>query len=421
VAVGRRPEHLVTGRRAERPVVFLHVGEPKSGTTFLQNILWANRDALARQGLQLPGIHPQDHFRANLDLREVPQAPDDPDGSYAGEWALLAAQACRAKDRAIISDEQLAAADDQQAARALRSLAGAEIHVILTVRDFVSVLAPEWQEQVKHRSAVGWHRWVARTRAAEPPATGDRRSWFWAVHDTLDVLRRWSQGVAPEHVHVVVTPPRGAPPGLLWERFASVIGVDPASVDLSGARPNASLGLAEVEVLRRLNRALRRGERIPNWFYLDHVKERLAHDVLAERPVTSRPRLAPRQLAWARGRAAQVIAGLSESGYRIVGDLAELRGPADDAVGTGISPRHVPRAEVLDAAVAALAATLRDRYESGDTAERTVAAADGWARFASPRVKRTVRELTARSRAVGRLRVLAWRLTEAVRSRRGRP
>ena len=59
-----------------RPVVFLHVGAPKSGTTFVQQVMWSNRDELARQGVLLPGAHAQDHFRANQDLREAPQAAD---------------------------------------------------------------------------------------------------------------------------------------------------------------------------------------------------------------------------------------------------------------------------------------------------------------------------------------------------------
>jgi hypothetical protein len=78
---------LRPGRR-EGPVVYLHVGEPKSGTTFLQQVMWGNRAVLAGQGVLLPGAHAQDHFRATQDLRGVPQAPEDPAGSYEGEWDL---------------------------------------------------------------------------------------------------------------------------------------------------------------------------------------------------------------------------------------------------------------------------------------------------------------------------------------------
>ena len=41
--------------------MFLHIGEPKTGTTFLQQVMWPNRAELAAQGVVLPGHHGQDH------------------------------------------------------------------------------------------------------------------------------------------------------------------------------------------------------------------------------------------------------------------------------------------------------------------------------------------------------------------------
>jgi len=35
--------------------VYLHIGEPKTGTSYLQNSLWSNRAGLAAQGVVLPG------------------------------------------------------------------------------------------------------------------------------------------------------------------------------------------------------------------------------------------------------------------------------------------------------------------------------------------------------------------------------
>ena len=45
----------------------------------------------------------------------------------------------------------------RQADRAVRSLFPAEVHVVLTVRDFATLLPAEWQEKVKCRgtAAVG--------------------------------------------------------------------------------------------------------------------------------------------------------------------------------------------------------------------------------------------------------------------------
>jgi hypothetical protein len=67
------------------PRVLVHIGEPKTGTTFLQQVMWSNRAELAAQGVVLPGHHPQDHFSASQDLRVIEKRPDDPAGSLTGE------------------------------------------------------------------------------------------------------------------------------------------------------------------------------------------------------------------------------------------------------------------------------------------------------------------------------------------------
>ncbi|MDT4916729.1 MAG: hypothetical protein QOH89_1429 [Pseudonocardiales bacterium] len=395
-----------SAQRARR-VVYLHIGEPKSATTFLQEVLWHNRAALARQGVYLPGLHAQEHFRATQDLREVRQPADDPSGPWAGEWATLAGQAARTAGVSVISHELLAAATAEQAARAVASLQPAEVHIVLTVRDFGRLLPAEWQETVKHRNRQTWQRWVGRVIGGPDAPPRRRARWFWAVHDTAEVLRRWSADIPAERVHIVTVPRPGGPPELIWERFASVIGVDPQGMDLSAARPNASLGLAEVEALRRLNVALGR-DGLPDWFYAVHVKEALAHGVLAQRPATLRPVLRPRQADWARSRATALIADLRDAGYDVVGDLAELL-PAEQPDMPGRGARKgsaaAPAQAVLDAAVAALADVLRREYAAPHA---TGAVGAGWA--SSTRAKQTARRLASRYAWARGLRRLAWRV-----------
>jgi hypothetical protein len=407
-----------------RPTVFVHVGEPKSGTTFVQQVMWANRDALARQGVLLPGLHPQDHFRANQDLRQVPQAADDPTGSYAGEWDLLAKQALQAERAAVISHELLAAATEEQAARGIASLDGADVHIVLSLRDFVSLLPAEWQETVKHRNRQTWQQWLRRVRATDPEGKPERIRWFWRVHDTPDVLRRWTPGIPADHVHVVTLPPPGSPPNLLWERFASVLGVDPAGADLTSARPNTSLGMAEAEMLRRLNVALGKdgADGVGAYFYGVHVKERLGHEYLAHRTGGPRPQLPPAFYEWAAQRCELVIDTLHRSGYHIVGSLDDLRPRPGYAAPRRTALSEPPVEDVLDAAIGALATTLRQQYAAphGEGSDHRVVDLPAAKVPVNPRVKRLVRDLSSRYPAVGRARVLAWRLTERARSRRSR-
>ena len=53
----------------------------------------------------------------------------------------------------------------------------------------------------------------------------------------------------------------GAPPGLLWERFACAFGLDGLDLDLTAERANPSLGVPETALLRRINRVGQPGAR----------------------------------------------------------------------------------------------------------------------------------------------------------------
>jgi hypothetical protein len=403
-----------------RPRVFLHVGEPKTGTTFLQQVMWRNRSELAAQGVVLPGHHPQDHYRASQDLRGIPKLASDPAGSWTGEWEILARQARQAPRVAVISHELFSAADPEQADRAVRSLEPAEVHIVLTVRDIATLLPAEWQETVKHRNARGWEDWLGDVIDRESTSDDRRQWWFWRVHDTMAVLGLWSRLLPAEHVHVITTPVRGSANGLLWERFAALLGVDPGSVDLTRARPNASLGLPEVEFLRRLNQVL--PEEVPDWFYMWNVKETVAHQALAARPRGDRLVLPADRDAWAKEQAEALIAALNDSGYDLVGELDELR-PRADAQAYA-SPSGQPAEQVLDAAVDATSALIVQQYRKAFPAAGPQPAADGRGLVSrvestmasSPRLKRTVRELSSRSAAVRRLRILAWRVLERRRT-----
>jgi hypothetical protein len=399
------------------PKVLLHIGEPKTGTTFLQHVMWRNRDELSAQGVVLPGHHPQDHYRASQDLRGIPKLASDPAGSWTGEWEILARQAQQAPRVGVISHELFSAADPEQAERAVRSLQPAEVHVVITVRDMATLLPAEWQETVKHRNAKGFGEWLEDVIDRESYSADRRQWWFWRVHDTMAILGIWAQYVPPQRIHVITVPPRGSDNALLWQRFAALLEVDPASVDISRARPNASLGLPEIEFLRRLNEVL--PEEVPDWFYMWNVKEGVAHRALAARPREGRLMIPAEREEWAGKQADVLVEALSESDYDVVGNLEELR-PLP-VTGPAASSADQPAELVLDAAVHAAAAMVVNQYHKAHPAAKPQPSPDRQrglvARVestvaSSPRLKRTVRELSSRFPVVRRIRIVAWRRLE---------
>jgi hypothetical protein len=411
---GRGPadrKNRVPGGR--RPRIYVHIGEPKTGTTFLQRALWGNRAWLAAQGVVLPGYEWRDHNRASRDLREAVREASDPTDPWAGDWDVLAGQALLAPEAAVISDEVLAACHPEQADRAVRSLLAAEVHIVLTVRDLATLLPAEWQETVKTRGIIPWDEWLSDVIDVQS-AADDRRQWrFWTFHDTLAILDMWSRHLPPDQVHVITVPQQG-PPSTLWVRFASVLGIDPGGIDLAEAYANPSLGLAEVEFLRRLNETL--PEEMPYWFYTRNIKRILAHDVLAARARQARLAVPASRQAWVREQSEILVAGLRDSKFHIVGDLGELlpRPAAEPYQGTA----DLPAAQILDAAVAATAALTDQLYRDRHPAPRPRrrrrslrqrASRLEWTVLNGPRAKRVLRK-RSRVRAVRRLRVLIWRV-----------
>jgi hypothetical protein len=412
-----------SGGAQERPRVFLHIGEPKTGTTFLQQVMWRNRAALAGQGVVLPGHHPQDHFRASQDLREIQKLPSDPAGSWTGEWEILASEARQAQRAAVISHELFSAADPLQAERAVQSLRPAEVHLVITVRDIASLLPAEWQETVKHRNSRSWDDWLGDVIDRESVSADRRQWWFWRVHDTLAILDLWSQHLPAQNVHVITAPPASAGTGLLWERFAGVLGIDPGSVDLSRARANSSLGLPEIEFLRRLNEEL--PDEVPDWFYMWNVKEALAHQTLAARSARGRLVLPPDRYSWADAHADALISGLRKSGYDLAGDLDELLPRV--ATDPGARPGDQSADQMLEIAVESAAALIVNQYRREYPAAQPQAGHSGRGGLAarvestvasSPRLKRTVRDLSSKHASVRQLRIMAWRVLERSRARK---
>jgi len=409
---GRIPaehDNQVPGARAPR--VYLHIGEPKTGTTFLQHAIWGNRGRLAEQGILLPGYTRRDHSRASRDLREAPRMASDPADPWVGEWDVLTGQALRTPDAALVSDELLVACNPDQADRAVRSLLSADLHIVLTVRDFPSLLPAEWQESVKTRRTSPWEEWLDAVIDAAPAADRRAQSWFWTVHDTMATLSMWSQYLPPDHVHVITVPRQGSA-NVLWERFASVLGIDPAGADLAQARANSSLGLPETEFLRRMNEAL--SEEIPDWYYTRYIKQILAHDVLTEQPRGERLALPPGREAWAREQSQVLVAALQDSKYDLVGDPGELLPPP--AAGRYLAPDQLPAEQLLNVAVHAAAVLADSRYREVHLAGRQRPKRPSarnrvsrlkWTVLNGPRTKRVLRQ-ASHYQAVRVLRVGIW-------------
>jgi hypothetical protein len=359
---------LGSSRQSTRPVIFLHVGAAKSGTTYLQNVLWHNRDRLRDEGFHYPGDDPAAHVRAAFDLRRTFfRGASDP--HTRGAWRDLVDRARDWPGTTIISQELFAPAAPVYIRQAMADLDFAEVHLVFTARDLARQIPAHWQEDIKNRFTVPFAEFMAVLKRPEW-ATYEIARLFWGLQDPVAVLSRWGRSLPPERVHVVTLPRPGAPRDLLWKRFCEAIGLAPDSCDLSGSFSNPSLGLAETQVLLRVNEAL--DERVGWHIYNDEVKLYLAQKVLTQRPDPIKIELPPEDRAWAAERAARSVADLRTAGYHVVGDLDELIPSAEAAPGREPGPHpDEPRwTEMADVGTDAIAALLRRIMQREEQASR---------------------------------------------------
>jgi hypothetical protein len=335
--------------------VLVHVGAPKTGTSFVQDVLWLNRDALAAQGVLYPADRFDEHFLAALDLMELQWGGLETQA--VGAWDRLAQRVRDWSGTAIVSHEILATATRQQVQRALASFGeGSEVHVVLSARDLVRQLPAEWQENVKHRRTIGYRAFL--DKVTDPSRDGELASWFWGVQEVPDILDRWGSTLPPEQVHLVTVPRPGAPRDLLWHRFASVLGLDPDALAAETSRANPSLGVPETVLVRRLNQRVNRGV-LANEDYRLLVRELLAHRTLSQRNESPRLALPEDVRAWAVQLSETWIRELATRGYDVVGSLDDLRPEPADAAAYA-DPDTPDEHAVADAAVQSLVTLLEE-------------------------------------------------------------
>jgi hypothetical protein len=277
----------MTRGRVRRPTVYLHIGPPKTGTSYVQGLLRAWQPELRRAGVLYPGIPMLSHFYAALDARGnlghgIRVGEHDVERTDAlGAWSRLVSAAKAVDGTVVISHEVFASADDEHARAAVRDLDETDLHLIVTARDPARQIVSAWQQRVRQGSTKSFAS-VAR-RVSE-------RQGLSPAQDLPELLERWGGTLPPDHVHVVTVPQAGADPAVLWRRFAEVVGIDSDRFDSSRAdRSNESLGWAEVETLRRVNIAL--GGKIGPPQRGTVVLHHFAGEVLADMKASSRATL----------------------------------------------------------------------------------------------------------------------------------
>lgn len=334
--------------------VYLHIGTPKAGTTYLQGLLWGNQARLREAGVLLAGSRPFQHNLAAVAVRTGWTAP-----RATAVWDRLVGEIADFPGTAVLSNEWFALAGPRRIEAALSRLGDAEVHVVVSARDLTAVVPAAWQEVLKLGNAISLGEFIS---GMERP----RQRWSYWTLDPAWVLRRWGRGLDASRVHVVTVPTSRRNPDLLWERFASVIGVPADAIDTdAGARANESLGVESARLLELIGPRLRDAVDARQGSDADYrwLRRYLSHRLLVPRG-GGRIGLAPDQHDRLHRRSVEAAEGIRRAGYHVAGDLAELTSLRYDADRT--RPEHVSDAALVDVAAELVVELLRELRVTSD-------------------------------------------------------
>lgn len=336
------------GRESEEgrgPTVFLHIGVPKSGTTYLQSRFEANHRRAAAQGLLWPGPSWGRHVAAARDLGRLPEGAVPERG---GAWSKLAREALGWRGQSVlISMEWLAELSPHQVRTAVESLRPARVEVICTARDLLRSFVAQGQEMTKNYRTWTWAQ-------LEEEVLGEKRGpayrRFWQQQDVPRILERWLDVVPQDRVHLVTVPPAGSDPEVLWRRFCGVVGVDGAGFE-QPTSANASLGVVSTTLMQRLNGVASR-RKLSHGVYDRALRQAVAVDVLGPLRRQEDPIAVGEEVdRYLRRRSESMLAELEGLGVDLVGEWQDLV-PGEPL--RGRSPEDVTEAELLELCMEAL-------------------------------------------------------------------
>jgi hypothetical protein len=320
--------------------VFLHIGAMKSGTSFIQNTLFANKAQLAGRGFLVAGEIWRSQVIAVGDVLGHKRVVK---GARSDSWESLTKEINSWRGDAIISMEFLGPAGPRKIHTIVESFPKKDVEIVITGRDLNRSIPSMWQESLKNTGVADWTEYLDGVRSGIGPG-----KQFWREQDLAAMAQSWVDVVGPEHVTLITVPHPGAETGLLWSRFCAVVGIAPEGLTSIQA-VNESLGAESALVLLEVNRLLTPAEF--TWpEYAGLVKHGLAKSVLAGRRKEESP-IGLVTEDWVAERSEQIAEKLAGLGLRIVGDLSELA-PVDVP---GVDPRTISSEARLAAAIEGLA------------------------------------------------------------------
>jgi hypothetical protein len=296
--------------------VILHVGPAKTGSTFLQHLLWINQDLLRSQGFLEPSGYEGEMWAAANDVQggahihfPMPEA--------AGAWQRICERIAEFDGPVILSQEIFALSNDHDIRRMCASLAPRPIVVIVHARNLAELIPSAWQENIKAADpALSWPDFLVKQRRT-------RLSWS----DAAAIVERWRLLAPVSEAHVVVVPPKTSARDVLLHRFGVAAGIDVSCWRDDHRASNRSLDRVQAEAIRLLN--WRSSGFLPQ-VAQRHLIQRFLLPAMPPPDANYEIKMPYSERAWVLHETDRRIRELARCGASIHGELGELVPRHDD-------------------------------------------------------------------------------------------
>ncbi|MBO0809338.1 MAG: hypothetical protein J2P32_13660 [Actinobacteria bacterium] len=391
----------------------IHVGSHKTGTSAVQGAFELARDRLPEHGVSYYGAAPgRTYLEGALAVtgRKPQLGKQVPDLS---EWtALTRAVAAEGDRRVLVSSAFFGDGDTEATSRVVEGFSGDwPVHFVITLRPLTKIMASQWQQFVQNGHTRRYEDWLDGVLNRPPGEQPTPLFWHRHRHDRL--VGRWAEAAGADRVTVVIVDESDRM--MVLRTFEAMLGLPGGLLVPDAATTNRSLSLAEAELIRLLNEEAKR-RKWPEQVYarlvrsgaINHLKRGYQPGPGDQRIVT--PPWALKQIAEI---GAEIAAGISSLGVRVIGDVSSLGAtPAGIADKGPDLPVEVPGIPPPAAAQAVLGVILASKLPDHVSAGRS------WPTDQAARTEdRPVREVDAKTL----VRVLAGRGRRRVRRALRRP
>ena len=224
----------------------IHIGPPKTGTTYLQGAFHRNREAVSAQGVHYAGATRQPIAAIQAVMGK--SSPNTGETPSMKQWRSLVNEVAHApQSRVVVSSEFLAEAKPAMIKTIIEELGGDRAHVVVTLRPLARILPSQWQQFVQSGQRMPFNDWLDAVFNDPSRITPT----FWRRHRHDRLVARWAEVVGPQNVTAIALDERDH--GMVLRVFEQLVGLRAGTLIAEEDLSNRSMTLSEVEVVRAFN------------------------------------------------------------------------------------------------------------------------------------------------------------------------